>query len=71
MTMPILLAGNKSVPVTQSDSQLMLVVVSVPQYFHGAQYYGYRVRITLHLQKQMNITTTYESFNKNKLNLIF
>ena len=46
MTMTSPLAGNKSVSVTQSDSQLMLVVVSVPQYFQGVQHYSYRVKIT-------------------------
>ena len=45
MTMTSPLAGNKSVSVTQNDSQLMLVVVSVPQNFHGYQHYSYRVRI--------------------------
>ena len=43
MTSP--LNGEASVSVTSEDSQIYLVVASVPDFFGSYQHYPYRVRI--------------------------
>ena len=39
------LKGPLSIEVSDTDYQVMLVVVSVPQFFEGYQTYGYQVKI--------------------------
>ena len=46
MEMSSSLSGQVSVEVFDTDYQVMLVVVSVPEFFGSYQTYGYRVRIT-------------------------
>ena len=46
MEMSSSLSGQVSLEVFDTDYQVMLVVVSVPEFFGSYQTYGYRVRIT-------------------------
>ena len=46
MEMSSLQNGEFSVSVSDTDYQVMLIVVSVPGYFKGFQTYGYQVKIT-------------------------
>ena len=46
MEMSSALNGQASVVVKISDSQIMLVIASVPEFFGGWQTYGYQVKIT-------------------------
>ena len=45
MAMASPLNGEASVSVTSEDSQVYLVVASVPDFFGSYQHYPYRVRI--------------------------
>ena len=47
MTMTTPLAGEASVSVTSDDSQVYLVVVSVPEFFGSYQNYPYSVKISV------------------------
>ena len=46
MEMSSALNGQASVVVKSSDSQIMLVIASVPEFFGSWQTYGYQVKIT-------------------------
>ena len=46
MEMSSALNGQASVVAKSSDSQIMLVIASVPEFFGGWQTYGYQVKIT-------------------------
>ena len=46
MTMSSSLSGQASVSVTPDDSQVYLVVVSVPEFFGSYQNYPYSVKIS-------------------------
>ena len=45
LTMRDALAGSATVAVTENDSELFLIVASVPEHFSGNQTYGYAYRI--------------------------
>ena len=46
MEMSSALNGQASVVVKSSDSQILLVIASVPEFFGSWQTYGYQVKIT-------------------------
>ena len=46
MSMSSGVSGQASVTVTSSDTQVMLVIASVPEFFGSNQKYGYQVKIT-------------------------
>ena len=63
MSMSSPTAGSLSVSVPDGDTQILLVVVAVPEYFKSHQTYGYQVNIkaTLSTTTTLPATTSTET----------
>ena len=62
MSMSSPTAGSLSVSVPDGDTQILLVVVAVPEYFKSHQTYGYQVNIKSTLTTTVPPTTTTTAY---------